>query len=93
MAANVCDEQGERVAIRVLVDKEKNKVVYAEAGNDFVDVLFSFLTLPLGTIARFMKKESDNIEAVKVGSLSSLYQSLSDLDEQYLWTRACKEMC
>lgn len=91
MAENVCDEQGDRVSIRVLVDKEKNKVVYAEAGNDFVDVLFSFLTFPLGTVVRFMAKETD-IEAVEFGSLNSLYQSVVDLDEQYLWTHTCKEM-
>lgn len=35
-------EQVDNVRLRVLVDKEKNKVVYAEAGKDFVDALFSF---------------------------------------------------
>ncbi|KAK2371266.1 hypothetical protein QL285_084236 [Trifolium repens] len=81
----------EQVSIKVLVEKGKNRVVYAEAGKDFVDVLFSFLILPLGTIARLVAKES-NIEAVKFGSISSLYQSVSNLDEQYLWSKTCKEM-
>jgi hypothetical protein len=71
-----------------LVEKGKNKVVYAEAGKDFVDVLFSFLTLPLGTISRLVAKESN----MKFGSLSSLYQSVSDLDQQHLWSQNCKEM-
>jgi len=84
-------EQVDNVRLRVLVDKEKNKIVYAEAGKDFVDALFSFLTLPLGTIARLMAEES-NIEAAKFGSLSSLYQSVKDLDEKYLWSQDCKEM-
>ncbi|GAU40141.1 hypothetical protein TSUD_163100 [Trifolium subterraneum] len=84
-------QQADRVILRVLVDNERNKVVYAEAGKDFVDALFSFLTLPLGTIARLVAKES-NIQQVTVGSLSSLYQSVANLDEQYLWTHACKEM-
>jgi len=74
-----------------MVDKVRKKVVYAEAGKDFVDVLFSFLTLPLGTIARLVAKES-NIEAVRFGSISSLYQSVTDLDQQYLWSQTCKEM-
>ncbi|MCH80900.1 DUF674 family protein [Trifolium medium] len=39
-------EQGDKVTLRVIVDKERNQVVYAEAGKDFVDVLFSFITLP-----------------------------------------------
>jgi len=73
------------------VDKESNKVVYAEVGKDFVDALFSFLILPLGTIARLVAKES-NIEGIKFGSISSLYQSVSDLDQQCLWSQTCKEM-
>ncbi|WJX76562.1 hypothetical protein P8452_59967 [Trifolium repens] len=93
MAENALVEQADKVSIRVLVDKEKNKVVYVEAGKDFVDVLFSLLTLPLGTIARLVAKDEDsNIKAVKFGSISSLYQSVSDLDEQYLWSKTCKEM-
>ncbi|MCH92677.1 DUF674 family protein, partial [Trifolium medium] len=84
-------EQGDKVTLRVIVDKARNQVVYAEAGKDFVDVLFSFLTLPLGTIARLVAKES-NIEAVRFGSLSSIYESVSDLDQQHLWSHNCKEM-
>jgi len=84
-------EQGDEVTLRVLVNKEMNKVVYAEAGKDFVDALFSFLTLPLGTISRLVAKDSD-IKPVKFGSLSTLYQSVSDLDEHYLWSNTCKEM-
>jgi len=84
-------EQVDKVNLRVMVDKERNRVLYAEAGKDFVDVLLSFLTLPLGTIARLISQES-NIEAVKLGSISSLYQGVSDLDQQYLWSQACKEM-
>jgi hypothetical protein len=84
-------EQGDKVTLRVIVDIERNQVVYAEAGKDFVDVLFSFLTFPLGTIARLVAEES-NIEAVRFGSLSSLYQSVSDFDQQHLWSQHCKEM-
>jgi len=84
-------QQNDKVRLRVLVDKESNKVVYAEAGKDFVDVLFSFLTLPLGTITRLVAEES-NIEAVKFGSISSLYKSVSELDQRYLWSETCKEM-
>ncbi|RHN46344.1 hypothetical protein MtrunA17_Chr7g0241231 [Medicago truncatula] len=83
--------QVDKVTLRVLVDKEKNKVLFTEADKDFVDVLLSFLTLPLGTIAGIVDKES-NIEAVRFGSISSLYQSVSVLDQQYLHSQICKEM-
>ncbi|KAJ1437332.1 hypothetical protein SESBI_03659 [Sesbania bispinosa] len=91
MAAAASYEQVNKVSLSVLVDRERNRVVYAEAGKDFVDVLLSFLTLPLGTIARLIAKDS-NMQSVRVGSLSSLYQSVADLDEQHLWTQNCKEM-
>ncbi|KAK7395223.1 hypothetical protein VNO78_15771 [Psophocarpus tetragonolobus] len=81
----------EQVSLKLVVDKESNKVVFAEAGKDFVDVLFSFLTMPLGTIARLAQKESD-IGPVQVGCLSSLYQSVADLDKECFWTEKCKEM-
>ncbi|KAF3541200.1 hypothetical protein F2Q69_00018868 [Brassica cretica] len=49
----MAESSGEaKVYLRLVIDEEKNKVVLAEAGKDFVDVIFSFLTLPMGTIAR-----------------------------------------
>ncbi|GJT56744.1 hypothetical protein Tco_0991798 [Tanacetum coccineum] len=44
------------VHIKVFIDKKKKKVMFAEAEEDFVEILFSFLTLPLGTIARISSK-------------------------------------
>ncbi|KAL0905069.1 hypothetical protein M5K25_027244 [Dendrobium thyrsiflorum] len=74
------------ISVRLLVDKEKKRVVFAEAGNDFIDVLFSFLTLPLGSIVRLLGKQSG------LGSLNRLYESIEQLDAKYLQTEACKEM-
>jgi len=79
------------VSLKVLIDKEKNKVVFAEAGQDFADVLLSFLTLPLGTIVRLVAKES-SVQPVKVGSLSTLYESVSLLEEKFLCIQEYKEM-
>ncbi|TKY65911.1 tyrosine/DOPA decarboxylase [Spatholobus suberectus] len=50
-------ETEQQVTMKLMVIKERNKVLFAEARKDFVDVLFSFLTLPLGTIARLVRKE------------------------------------
>ncbi|KAK8916927.1 hypothetical protein KSP39_PZI022657 [Platanthera zijinensis] len=72
--------------VRFLIDKEEKRVVYVEAGSDFVDVLFSFLTLPLGAIVRLLKMPSG------LGSLDSLYESIEQLDAEHLQTEACKEM-
>ncbi|MCH95887.1 DUF674 family protein, partial [Trifolium medium] len=81
----------EYVHLKLLINEESNKVVFAEAGKDFVDILCSFLTLPLGTIARLLQKDS-TMGPVTVGCLNSLYQSGADLDKGYLWTDSIKEM-
>jgi len=80
----------EEVSLKLLVNKKTNKVLFAEAGKDFVDVLFSFLTLSLGTIARLVEKES-SMGPVTVGCLNSLYRSVRNLDEECLRTATCKE--
>lgn len=46
------------IDVKLFVDKEKKKVLFAESDKDFVDVLFSWLTLPLGTIVRLLSKQS-----------------------------------
>jgi hypothetical protein len=88
MAATQIHDQ---VSLKLLVDEKSNKVIFAEAGKDFVDVLFSFLTLPLGTIARLVEKKS-NMGPVTVGCLNKLYQSVRDLDKECLRTDINKEM-
>ncbi|KAK7339811.1 hypothetical protein VNO77_20496 [Canavalia gladiata] len=89
--ASPSDEQVHKVPLKVLVDRKKNRVLFAETEKDFVDVLLSFLTLPLGTIARLVAKDS-NIQPMRVGSVSSLYESVSNLEEKHLRTQTCKEM-
>ncbi|MFS7915144.1 hypothetical protein Hanom_Chr02g00161851 [Helianthus anomalus] len=44
MAATTSNEA--KVSIKVIVDKLNKRVVYAEADYTFVDILFSFMTLP-----------------------------------------------
>ncbi|PWA45284.1 hypothetical protein CTI12_AA515030 [Artemisia annua] len=70
------------VHIKVFIDNKKKKVMFAEAEEDFVEILFSFLTLPLGTIARISSKYEDSKD-IKVGSLNSLYKSVENLDNKH----------
>eukprot|EP00268_Persea_americana_P069202 TRINITY_DN9789_c0_g2_i6.p1 TRINITY_DN9789_c0_g2~~TRINITY_DN9789_c0_g2_i6.p1 ORF type:complete len:429 (+),score=62.38 TRINITY_DN9789_c0_g2_i6:166-1452(+) len=74
------------ITLKLMIHKEKNQIVYAESGNDFVDVLLSFLTMPLGTVIRLTGKQSE------MGSLNNLFGSVEDLDVQYLQTESCKSM-
>ncbi|PIA54483.1 hypothetical protein AQUCO_00900793v1 [Aquilegia coerulea] len=85
MAANY-----QPISIKILVDKEKNQVLYAESDHDFVDVLFSFLTLPLGTITRLFRCPQSSFS--EIGCMNKLYESANDINTSYLQTDACKKM-
>lgn len=75
-----------KLILKLLVEKEKKRVVFAEADKDFVDILFSFLTLPMGTITRLLGKQTS------LGCMDKLYESVEKLDEKYFQTEACKTM-
>ncbi|KAF2573572.1 hypothetical protein F2Q70_00006921 [Brassica cretica] len=86
----MADEMSEepKFTLRLIVDEEKNKVVLAEACRDFIDVLFSLMTLPMGTIAGLLKKHQKS----EIGCLSNLYQSVADMSIDNFMTGACKQM-
>lgn len=79
-------EARRRISLKLAIDKEKNQVILAESDKDFVDILFSFLILPMGTIIRLAEKKSG------VGGMDNLYKSVEALDEQFLQSKACKTM-
>ncbi|XP_022764556.1 uncharacterized protein LOC111309819 isoform X2 [Durio zibethinus] len=67
-----------KLSLKLLIDKKAKKVLFAEAGKEFVDFLFYLLSLPAGTIISLLK--SDNM----VGCIGNLYDSLENLNEAYL---------
>lgn len=80
-----------KISIKVLVDKEKNRVVFAEADHSFVDILFSFMTLPMGAIVRLLGKQ-DGKKFDALGGLTNLHQSLIDLPVSHLLMEEYKVM-
>lgn len=82
-------------SLRLLVDKKKNKVVLAEAGKEFVDVLFSFLTLPMGTVVILLEnyqKKNQKAEATVIGCFNNLYKNVLDIGTAIFMKEACKDM-
>ncbi|VVB12888.1 unnamed protein product [Arabis nemorensis] len=88
--AETCREP--KVRLRLFVDEEKNKVVLAEASKDFVDVLFSLLTLPMGAIVRLLEKHRESSKPITIGCFNNLYKSVVDMDIHNFETQASKEI-
>ncbi|BFG33993.1 hypothetical protein CerSpe_202670 [Prunus speciosa] len=85
----MADKSTNDIELKVLVDKGSNKVIFIEPENDFLDVLFSFMTIPMGTIIRLARKHSD---PVVIGCMNNLYESVENIDEQEFRFRKCKDM-
>ncbi|PQQ06510.1 uncharacterized protein Pyn_06528 [Prunus yedoensis var. nudiflora] len=72
--------------LKAMVDKGSNKIIFVESDKDFIDVLLSFLTIPMGTIVRRASKHS---VPLAIGCMNYLYTSI---DVQDFQTKACREM-
>lgn len=81
-----------KFSLRLLIDEEKNRVVLAEAGKDFVDVLCSLLTLPMGTIVRLLEKHQTPPSSSVVGCFHNLYKSVSEMNADNFETQARKDL-
>ncbi|KAM1255096.1 hypothetical protein PS1_029564 [Malus domestica] len=77
------------ISLKALVDKERNHVIFIESDKHFIDVLLSFLTIPMGTIVRNTRKHSVPVE---IGCLNNLYASVANIDVQHLQTEAYRRM-
>ncbi|KAF3790060.1 hypothetical protein EJ110_NYTH17281 [Nymphaea thermarum] len=73
-------------SVKLVFNPKEKKVVYAEAGKDFVDLLFSLLTLPLKTVTMILSEEA------MLGSLTNLHGSVEALDDIYMEPPVTKEV-
>ncbi|OEL32192.1 hypothetical protein BAE44_0006784, partial [Dichanthelium oligosanthes] len=72
------------IKIKLAVDGTRGHVLFADAGSDFVDVLLSFLTLPLSAV-------QFGAGASSPGCLSSLRESVGQLSDIFTKTFLSKE--
>ncbi|KAK1355393.1 hypothetical protein POM88_048649 [Heracleum sosnowskyi] len=64
-----------KIKLKLLVDRNTNRVILAEAGKEFVDFLFHILTLPLGTVVKLLSSKNN-----VVGSLGKIYESVEAMN-------------
>lgn len=67
--------------LRLLMNEKSGKILYAEAGKDFVDLLFSFLTLPTGSVIKLLSHLKCRN---RVGSITNLYNSVDKLQSMFM---------
>ncbi|KAK6144337.1 hypothetical protein DH2020_021157 [Rehmannia glutinosa] len=68
------------VSLKLLIDKQAKRVLFAEAGKECVDFYFTYsLCRWLSSLLCLEKKKQE-----MVGSLSNLYQSIENLHDSYI---------
>ncbi|KAL9226665.1 hypothetical protein vseg_002452 [Gypsophila vaccaria] len=68
-----------KVCLKLIVDIKAKKVVFAGADKQFVDFIFSLISLPLSTVAKVLLLNDKGM----AGSIGCLYKSIESLDAQY----------
>ncbi|CAI9761851.1 unnamed protein product [Fraxinus pennsylvanica] len=64
----------EYISIDVGLEESTNKILGLEVGEDFLDFLFSFCTIPLGSVIKLLDGKSE------LGCIDNLYKSVESLD-------------
>ncbi|XP_010089370.2 uncharacterized protein LOC21384148 isoform X3 [Morus notabilis] len=74
------------ITLKLLIDSKEKRVLFAEAAKDFVDFLFTLLSLPVGTVIRLLSTNG------MVGTLGKLYQSFESLSDTYIQPNVSKDI-
>ncbi|KAG5602562.1 hypothetical protein H5410_033932 [Solanum commersonii] len=75
-----------QLTMKLVVDTNSKRVMFAEAGNECVDFLFRILALPIGSVIRLLATKE------MVGSLGNLYDSFENLDVKYIEPKQDKDI-
>ncbi|XP_050250342.1 uncharacterized protein LOC126697400 isoform X2 [Quercus robur] len=65
------------VSLKLVVDTESQRVLYAEAGKEFVDFLIDIIALPVGAFVPLLNQEM-------LGGLGNIYESIENFGTTYL---------
>ncbi|KAL8474328.1 hypothetical protein ACS0TY_030967 [Phlomoides rotata] len=77
--------------LKAVINKQKNKVLFAEIENDLANVLLGFMTLPLGRIVQLMRNHYGENTHV-IGCLNTLYNGVANLDSSHFKSKDKKQM-
>ncbi|KAG2691942.1 hypothetical protein I3760_08G030000 [Carya illinoinensis] len=74
------------ISLKLFIDKKINRVLFAEAGKDFIEFLFQSFTLPVVTVTNFLKSQE------MLGCFQNLYESIENLSQSYLQPGQSKDL-
>ncbi|GAB2250661.1 hypothetical protein Droror1_Dr00016911 [Drosera rotundifolia] len=77
MANNAATAAG-GIPLKLIFDKQSNRILYAEGRKDFVDFLLHIFSLPLAAVVRLLSKDA------MVGCLGDLYACVENLSDEYM---------
>ena len=72
------------MSLKLFMDKKSNKVLFAEAGKEFIDFLFNFLAPPVGTLLPHLNREV-------LSGLHNIYESIQNSSGAYLQPNVLKD--
>ncbi|CAI8601591.1 unnamed protein product [Vicia faba] len=75
-----------KVSLKLLIDTKNEKVLFAEASKSVIDFLFNLLCLPIGTVVKLLSANN------MVGSLGNLYESVENLNQNYMQPNQTKDV-
>ncbi|GAU12155.1 hypothetical protein TSUD_01210 [Trifolium subterraneum] len=75
-----------KVSLKLLIDTKNEKVLFAEASKSVIDFLFNLLCLPIGTVVKLLTTNG------MVGSLGNLYESVENLNQNYMLPDQTKDV-
>uniref|UniRef100_A0A803NX37 Uncharacterized protein n=1 Tax=Cannabis sativa TaxID=3483 RepID=A0A803NX37_CANSA len=68
-----------KVTLKLLIDSKGQRVLFAEAGKDFADFLFTLLSLPVGTVIRLLSTNG-MVGSIALGGAETLLLFLTNDD-------------
>ncbi|TYI44811.1 hypothetical protein ES332_A01G264400v1 [Gossypium tomentosum] len=71
----VTTEKDSKTRVKIMLRKSDRKILYGEASEDFVDLLFSFLTIPLEFALELLGGKGN----LTMGSISNLFKDLDTI--------------
>ncbi|KAK1373181.1 hypothetical protein POM88_029374 [Heracleum sosnowskyi] len=82
-----CDDSSKKMKVEIYVQKSTNRILSAHCSEDFIDFLFSLLTIPLGKVISLLNKNHESTLCIE-----NMHHSVVELNvHEYLLSEKLKD--